>query len=62
MRYLVVLFWAVILGNVASYIGGSLNHGSYNPSLTTGIVLVTGIIIMLIGQVAQPSKVKEQKK
>lgn len=56
MRYIIVFFWALILGNVAGYIGGALNSGSYDFTQTSLIVLVSTVIILLMGQVAQPKK------
>jgi hypothetical protein len=49
MRYIVVLFWTFLLGQVVGYIGGALAGGSYDFKLTTIISLVTGVIIILIG-------------
>lgn len=56
MRYLVVVFWAFILGNVAAYIGGALNGASYNFAQASIVSLITGCIIAAIGLVARPTK------
>lgn len=58
MRYIVVLFWTFLLGQVVGYIGGALSGGSYDFMLTTIISLATGVIILLIGELAVPKKKK----
>ncbi|MBO0421470.1 YjzD family protein [Enterococcus plantarum] len=56
MRYILVLLWSFLLGQVVGYIGGALNGGSYDFMLTTIMSLITGVIILLIGQFAIPKK------
>lgn len=56
MRYILVLLWSFLLGQVVGYIGGALNGGTYDFILTTVISLITGVIILLIGQFALPKK------
>ena len=43
MRYIVTLFWAVILGQVVGYIGGALSSSPYDFTMTTIISLVAEI-------------------
>ncbi len=57
MRYIVTLFWAVVLGQVVGYIGAALTSGTYDFTLTTIISFIAGVIILLIGAVA-PKKRK----
>lgn len=52
MRYIVTLFWAVVLGQVVGYIGAALTSGTYDFTLTTIISFIAGVIILLIGAVA----------
>ncbi|MGM0318182.1 MULTISPECIES: YjzD family protein [unclassified Enterococcus] len=56
MRYIVALFWAVILGQVVGYIGGALSSSPYDFTMTTIISLVAGLIVILISAVATPKK------
>lgn len=56
MRYILVLLWSFLLGQVVGYIGGALNGGTYDFMLTTIISLTTGVIILLIGQFSLPKK------
>ncbi|AUB52256.1 MULTISPECIES: YjzD family protein [Enterococcus] len=56
MRYIVTLFWAVILGQVVGYIGGALSSSPYDFTMTTIISLVAGLIVILISAVATPKK------
>lgn len=56
MRYIVTLFWVVILGQVVGYIGGALSSSPYDFTMTTIISLVAGLIVILISAVATPKK------
>ncbi|WP_207694232.1 hypothetical protein DOK67_0002434 [Enterococcus sp. DIV0212c] len=56
MRYILVLLWSFLLGQVVGYIGGALSSGTYDFMLTTIISLITGVVILLIGQIALPKK------
>ena len=56
MRYIIVLLWSFLLGQVVGYIGGALTSGTYDFTLTTIVSLVTGILIILIGHFALPKK------
>ncbi|MGM0124627.1 hypothetical protein IGI37_002021 [Enterococcus sp. AZ194] len=56
MRYIVTLFWAFMLGQVVSYIGSALTHGTYNFVLTTIVSLLTGLFVILVGIISQPAK------
>ncbi|MGX7200438.1 YjzD family protein [Enterococcus nangangensis] len=58
MRYIIVLFWAVLLGQIVGYLGGALNQQAYDPITTTVISLVAGVLVMIIGTVALPDKKK----
>ncbi|MGL4695597.1 YjzD family protein [Enterococcus larvae] len=60
MRYIIVLFWSFILGQVVGYIGGALNNGSYDFVWTSIISLTAGVLILLIGQFALPKKKTSQ--
>lgn len=46
MRYIVTLFWAVVLGQVVGYIGAALTSGTYDFTLTTIISFIAGVIIL----------------
>lgn len=61
MRYIVALFWSFVLGQVVGYIGGALVGGTYDFTLTTIISLAAGLLIILISQVAVPSKKETSK-
>lgn len=56
MRYLVVLFWSLILGQIVAYLGAALTQGMYNfPQAVAGSVLLT-VVVCLVGEVSQPNK------
>ncbi|MFD1899854.1 YjzD family protein [Enterococcus termitis] len=61
MRYILVLLWSFILGQVVGYIGGALTNGTYDFMLTTIISLICGFVILLIGQFAVPKKKRQNK-
>lgn len=60
MRYILVLFWSFILGQVVSYIGGALTDGTYNFQTTTIASLIVGFIILLIGKFSLPTSEKKK--
>lgn len=60
MRYVIVLIWSFLLGQVVGYIGGALNQMDYNFMQTTIISLIVGVLLIILSFVAVPSK-KEQK-
>lgn len=56
MRYILVLFWSFLLGQVVGYIGGALTNGAYDFVWTSIISLAVGLIILLIGYFTVPKK------
>ena len=56
MRYIVTLFWSLVLGQVVGYIGSALTKGTYDFALTAIMSLIAGIIIILISAVAPTKK------
>jgi len=63
MGRIVVFLWAILLGQVVSYIGGAL-HGftDYNFTGTVIVSLIACAIVMLIAEAAKPSEPKKNKK
>lgn len=60
MRYIIVLAWSLILGQIVAYLGAALNHGLYNfPQAVMGSIVIA-LFVIIIGEVSQPSK--EQSK
>ncbi|QIL46564.1 YjzD family protein [Vagococcus coleopterorum] len=61
MRYAVVLFWSLILGQIIAYLGAQLNHGMYNfPQAVIGSIFLA-VIVVLVGEISQPKKKKLTK-
>lgn len=48
MRYVAVIFWAVVLGQVAGFIGGALNQQTFNSQQTMIVTVVFAIIFSII--------------
>ncbi|AKP66508.1 YjzD family protein [Companilactobacillus ginsenosidimutans] len=48
MRYVAVLFWAIVLGQVAGFIGGALNQQTYNFQMTLIVSIVFAIIFTIV--------------
>lgn len=48
MRYVAVFFWAIVLGQVAGFIGGALNQQTYNFQLTLIVSIVFTVIFSII--------------
>ncbi|MBL1229414.1 YjzD family protein [Enterococcus sp. BWB1-3] len=60
MRYIIILFWSFLLGQIVGYIGGALNNGSYDFMWTTIISLIAGVLIISIGHFALPEEKSSQ--
>lgn len=56
MRYIVVLFWSLILGQIVAYLGAALTQGMYNfPQAVLGSIFLA-IIVCLVAELSQPKK------
>ncbi|MCH4008332.1 YjzD family protein [Companilactobacillus sp.] len=48
MRYVAVFFWAIVLGQVAGFIGGALNQQTYNFQMTLIVSIIFAFIFSFI--------------
>ena len=55
MRYIVTLFWSLILGQVVGFIGAKLSSTAYSFIPTVLVSIAVGIIIILIDKAMSPS-------
>ncbi|MDO1605369.1 YjzD family protein [Lactobacillus sp. YT155] len=62
MKYLAVLFWAVVLGQVAGFIGSALTHAQYDPIVTLIVSVIFGVIISLVPAILANSSPKHENK
>lgn len=60
MRYIVTMFWAFALGQVAGYLGSSLSSQTYDFVQTTIFSLIVGVFIILLGLLTPPAKEKAE--
>ena len=61
MRHIIVLVWALIIGQIVAFLGASLNNAVYSfPQAVMGSVLVA-LVVILIGEVSQPAKKKSDQ-
>ncbi|WP_201307535.1 YjzD family protein [Companilactobacillus farciminis] len=58
MRYIAVIFWSIMLGQVADFIGGALNQQTYNTNYSIIVSIVFAIIFSVIPLILD-SSVKE---
>lgn len=58
MRYIVTLFWALILGQVVGFIGAKLSSTSYAFIPTVIVSVVIAVIIVLLDIAISPSRKK----
>lgn len=58
LKYLVVLFWTVVYGQVIGFIGSSLVSATYNPMNTLIISIIFGIILCVLPHIMQPNSKK----
>lgn len=59
MRYIVTLFWTLILGQMVGFLGAKLTSSSYSFGGTVLASLVVGIIAILISVIALPKEAGE---
>lgn len=48
MKYIAMLFWAIVLGQVAGFIGGALNQQTYNFQMTLIVSIVFAVIFTIV--------------
>ncbi|CAJ1180096.1 hypothetical protein FD33_GL001106 [Companilactobacillus paralimentarius DSM 13238 = JCM 10415] len=60
MRYIAVIFWSIMLGQVAGFIGGALNQQTYNTNYSIIVSIVFAVIFSVIPLMLD-SSVKETK-
>lgn len=58
LKYLVVLFWTVVYGQVIGFIGSSLISATYNPMNTLIVSIIFGIILCVLPHIMQPNSKK----
>lgn len=59
MKYIVTMFWALILGQVVGYLGSALTGGQYDYTVTAQLSFLVGIIVIIIAKVCVPKKAKQ---
>ncbi|BFQ96254.1 YjzD family protein [Enterococcus cecorum] len=59
MKYIVTMFWAMILGQVVGYLGSALTGGQYDFTVTAQLSFLVGIIVIIIANVCVPKKAKQ---
>lgn len=52
MKFIVVLFWSLILSELAGFVIGKLNETTFNPSLSAIIAVFFAVIIMILDKAA----------
>ena len=55
LKYLVVLFWTIVYGQVIGFIGSSLVSATYNPMNTLIVSIIFGIILCVLPHIMQPN-------
>ena len=58
LKYLVVLFWTVVYGQVIGFIGSSLVSATYNTMNTLIVYIFFGIILCVLPHIMQPNSKK----
>ncbi|AUI72754.1 hypothetical protein COSHB9_24150 [Companilactobacillus alimentarius] len=48
MRYIAIIFWSIMLGQVAGFIGGALNQQTYNTNYSIIVSIVFAVIFSAI--------------
>lgn len=55
MKYIMTVFWAIILGQVAGFIGSALTHGNFDSMATLIISVIFGLIVTIIPLILENS-------
>ena len=58
LKYLVVLFWTIVYGQVIGFIGSSLVSATYNPMNTLIVSIIFGIVLCVLPNIMQPNSKK----
>ena len=58
MKYIVTMFWAMILGQVVGYLGSALTGCQYDFTVTAQLSFLVGIIVIIVANVCVPKKAK----
>lgn len=59
MKYLVVLFWSLLMGQMVAYLGAALSHTGYSPLAAFIGSLVLSVVVFILGKIAPPNKKRE---
>lgn len=59
MRYIVILFWTLILGLVAGFLGAKLTMSAFALVPTLFASIVVAVVVILLDKIAIPSPKKE---
>ncbi|WP_125767871.1 YjzD family protein [Companilactobacillus furfuricola] len=62
MKYIAAIFWAIVLGQVAGFIGGALNQQTYNFQMTLIVSIVFAVIFMIVPLMLKDNSKDVQKK
>ncbi|GAX46815.1 YjzD family protein [Pseudolactococcus reticulitermitis] len=54
MKFFVVLFWSLILSELAGFVIGKLNDTSFQPSLVASIAVVFAVFIFILDKISIP--------
>lgn len=60
MKYVAVVFWAIVLGQVAGFIGSALTQTSDNPVTTLIVSVIFGICVSIIPAILKNSSPKPE--
>ncbi|MGR3741862.1 YjzD family protein [Companilactobacillus sp. DQM5] len=62
MKYIMVLFWSAVLGQVAGFIGSALTNAEFDSMKSLIISLIFGLIIAIIPPILDSSSPKPSQK
>ncbi|MDD3016151.1 YjzD family protein [Pseudolactococcus chungangensis] len=54
MKFFVVLFWSLILSEIAGFVIGRLNDTSFQPNLVAIIAVIFAVFIFILDKIAIP--------
>ena len=56
MRYIVTLFWSIILGQIVGFIGSNLTGNTYSFAATSIASILVAFVVIILDQIVEPKK------
>ena len=62
MRFVTVLIWSLIMGQMIAYLGAALGGSHFTPFAALIGSFVLALAVFILGETSQPKKTRQNKK